>query len=332
MDQGLPVADAVGSVDRPAADLPALGVPAREGQRPPEAAERAHLQRVVRSEGTAAEGRGEQVGGPAVGKSGPRGGLFEPHRRLQPHQGVRHARQPRVDPPGPGEVPRAHVVRRGLERQLRADALRRLRQGRGPVEPQRRLLERQAVHGLPGGRRRVPQRLVVKAEHVRREVVVRDPRCQRGVAAGLQRLGHAGVQRRAAGVRQPVQHGLARQRVDEPVAVGGAGHRFDEAHRDRCVDRVHARAPVGRAGPDQRRQVEPVADHGSQLDGLPQVRPEAGQPGRDGVAERDGHPLRAAQGRDTAAAFEVEPGLPQEERVAAGPVAQDRRGGPRRGR
>ena len=161
---------------------------------------------------------------------------------------------------------------------------------------------------------------------------MRDPRRQRGVAVRLQRLRHPGVQRRAAGVRQPVQHGLPRQRVHEPVAVGGAGHRFDEAHRDRGVDRVHARAPVGRAGPDQRRQVEPVADHRGQLDGLPQLRPEARQPGRHRVAERGRHPLRAAQGGDTAAAFQVEPGLPEEERVAAGPVAQDRRGGPRRGR
>ena len=84
-----------------------------------------------------------------------------------------------------------------------------------------------------------------------------DPRRQRGVAVRLQRLRHPGVQRRAAGVRQPVQHrpagsASARTRSGRAVPATGSTH----AHRDRGVDRVHARAPVGRAGPDQGRQVE----------------------------------------------------------------------------
>ena len=329
--QRRPVAAAPRGLDPRAAHRTALVDPSGERQGPPQAAPGTQVARVVRSEGGAGESGAEQVGRATVGEPGPRDGLFQAHRRLQSHQRVGRRRQSLVDAPGSGEVARTDVVRRGLEPQLRADVLRRLRQGCRAIEPQRRLLERQAVYGLPRGRRRVPQRLLMEAEHVGSEVVVGDTWRQRGVAARLKHLRHPGVQRRAAGVRQPVQHRLPRQRVHEPVAVGGTGHRFDEAHRDRGVDRVHARAAVGRAGPDQRRQVEPVADHRGQLDGLPQVRPEAGQPGRDGVAERGGHPLRAAQSRHTPVPFQVEPGLPQEEGVAAGPVAQDRRGGPRGG-
>jgi hypothetical protein len=155
----------------------------------------------------------------------------------------------------------------------------------------------------------MPRRLLGE-EDLRREVVVRDPWRQRGISVGLQRLRHPCMQRRAARVRQPVEHGLPGERVDERVAVRRTDHRFEHADRDRGVDRVHARAPVGRTGPDQRRQVEPVADHRGQLDGLPQLRAEPRQSGRDGVAEGHRYSLRAAQGRDTAAAFQVEPGLP----------------------
>jgi hypothetical protein len=109
-------------------------------------------------------------------------------------------REPLVDLPGAREVARLGVVLRRADEGL-GDVLRAgLGQRRGALEPLRGLLVGQAAGRVSGRERRVPQCLLVIAQNVGVQVVVRQTRDQRRVLGGppVQRLGDAGVQQAQA--------------------------------------------------------------------------------------------------------------------------------------
>jgi hypothetical protein len=116
--------------------------------------------------------------------------------------------------------------------------------------------------------------------------------------------------------------------VHEPVAAGRLVEGFDQSDGEGGVDGVHAVGLVGPARADERGEIERLAQDGGEIDRVADRRTEPAQPGADGVADRGGDVLAAAERDDAAAAFQVGPQLTQEERVSPGTVAQDGGGSP----
>ena len=192
-----------------------------------------------------------------------------------------------------------------------------------------------ATDRLLGCQHQVADGLVPVPESPGLDVVV----CQLGheprvvpTHASLEDPGDAGVPGREVGGCDLVEHRLASQRVDEPVALDiGVGGRDQQPGADREVDPLEDRVGAEVAGLDQESRIDDVAGDRGQLEDPRVGEVEGGQPTRQRVLDR---PRRlgssGADRGETAPGGQVVPVLLEEEGVPSGVVAQHRGGRPGR--
>ena len=201
---------------------------AAERQCPSETAEGLQVAWVVRLQPARLQRRCQQVGRLRIGPPVTPIRVLVADGGLQPDERVVHRADAFVDGQRTGEITGAHVVRGRTEVHPCPIREAQLGQRRRPFEPFGRVLVGHALFGHPGRLTRVTQCLLVVAQHMRPQVVVRQAGNQRWVRAPLERFGGPGVHDPQPRRRHPADDGLAGQRVHEGELAVGVVKRPDQ--------------------------------------------------------------------------------------------------------